>query len=104
MYVNKDRCVLQFTKTGFFKRAQGFIPSDGKAQGKDEAGAKAEWSRRAKSSPELFSTAESFIVQADVNGRTVYRVRAGSFATTADADAFCNAYKAKGGQCFRVAK
>jgi hypothetical protein len=74
------------------------------AAASDEAGAKAEWDRRAKSSPELFSTAERFIVQADVNGRTVYRVRAGSFATTADADAFCNAYKAKGGQCFRVTK
>ncbi|MEP7170384.1 MAG: carboxypeptidase-like regulatory domain-containing protein, partial [Bacteroidota bacterium] len=27
IYLNKDRCVLQFTKTGFFKRAEGFIPS-----------------------------------------------------------------------------
>jgi hypothetical protein len=43
-------------------------------------------------------------VQADVNGRTVYRLRAGSFATAADADGFCNAFKAKGGECFRTTK
>ncbi|MEP7170831.1 MAG: carboxypeptidase-like regulatory domain-containing protein, partial [Bacteroidota bacterium] len=27
LFVNKDRCVLQFSKTGFFNRAQGFIAS-----------------------------------------------------------------------------
>ncbi|MEP7168989.1 MAG: carboxypeptidase-like regulatory domain-containing protein [Bacteroidota bacterium] len=27
LFVNKNRCVLQFAKAGFFKRAQGFIPS-----------------------------------------------------------------------------
>jgi hypothetical protein len=83
--------------------------SDGKfavqvAAASTEAGAIAEWNKHAKRSPELFSAAERFVVQADVNGRTVYRLRAGSFASAADADAFCGAFKAKGGQCFRVGK
>ncbi|MDP3736120.1 MAG: SPOR domain-containing protein [Hyphomonadaceae bacterium] len=69
-----------------------------------EAAANAEWDKRAKAAPELFSAAERLIQRADVNGKTVYRVRAGSFATGADADSFCNAFKAKGGQCYRAAK
>lgn len=69
-----------------------------------EAGAIAEWDKRAKALPEFFATAERFIVQADVNGKSVYRLRAGSFASKADADAFCAAYKAKGGNCFPAAK
>ena len=39
-----------------------------------------------------------------LNGRTVYRLRAGSFATGAEADAFCNAFKSAGGQCYRATK
>lgn len=70
-----------------------------------EAGANAEWNKRIKAMPELFSAAaEKIIVQADVNGRTVYRVRVGAFATAANADAFCSAIKAKGGACFRTAR
>ena len=69
-----------------------------------EAGAMSEWDKRVKSLPEFFSAAERFIVQADVNGKTVYRLRAGAFASKADADAFCTAYKAKGGNCFPAAK
>lgn len=74
------------------------------AAASSEEGASAEWNRHAKKAPDLFAAAEKVIVQADVNGRTVYRVRAGSFATAADADSFCNAFKARGGECFRVAK
>jgi hypothetical protein len=69
-----------------------------------EAAAISEWNKHVKFSPELFSGAERFVVQAEVNGKTVYRLRAGSFASSADADGFCGAFKAKGGQCFRVAK
>jgi SPOR domain len=69
-----------------------------------EAAATAEWDKRAKASPDLFGAAEKIIVKADVNGRTVYRLRVGSFATPADAEAFCTAFKAKGGACFRTAK
>jgi cytoskeletal protein RodZ len=69
-----------------------------------EAAALGEWEKRAKASPELFSAAERLVVQADVNGRTVYRLRAGAFATGADADAFCAAYQAKGGACFKTTR
>ncbi len=69
-----------------------------------EAAALSEWDRRAKASPELFSAAEKLVVKADVNGRTVYRLRAGAFATGADADAFCAAYQAKGGACFKTTR
>lgn len=94
------------SSSGAFKPA---FAADGKfavqmAATGTETAAIGEWNKRAKSSPELFSGAERFVEQADVNGRTVYRLRAGSFATAADADAFCAAFKAKGGQCFKVAK
>jgi cell division septation protein DedD len=69
-----------------------------------EASALAEWDRRAKALPEFFASAERYVVQADVNGKTVYRLRAGPFAAKADADAFCAAYKATGGNCFPAAK
>lgn len=69
-----------------------------------EAAALSEWDKRAKASPELFSAAERLVVQADVNGRTVYRLRAGAFATGADADAFCAAYQSKGGACFKTTR
>jgi outer membrane biosynthesis protein TonB len=74
------------------------------AAGATEAAAIGEWSKHVRFSPELFSGAERLVVQAEVNGKTVYRLRAGSFASSADADAFCSAFKAKGGACFRVAK
>lgn len=69
-----------------------------------EAAALSEWDKRAKALPELFSTAERVVIKADVNGRTVYRLRAGAFATGADADAFCAAYQARGGACFKTTR
>jgi hypothetical protein len=69
-----------------------------------EAAAHAEWMRRAKAAPGLLEGAEKSVVKADVNGRTVYRLRAGSFASSADADSFCSAIKATGGACFIAKK
>lgn len=74
------------------------------AAASSEPGAIAEWDKRAKALPTFFSGAERYIVQADVNGKTVYRLRAGPFGSKADADAFCNAFKAKGGNCFPARK
>jgi hypothetical protein len=93
-------------ESGAFKPS---FAADGKfavqiAAAATEAAAISEWNKHVKFSPELFSGAERFVVQAEVNGKTVYRLRAGSFASSADADGFCGAFKAKGGQCFRVAK
>lgn len=69
-----------------------------------EATATAEWTKLQKAHPDLLSGAERFIQQADVNGRTVYRLRVGSFASKADANAFCAAFKAKGGNCYPAVK
>ncbi len=69
-----------------------------------EAGAAAEWDRRAKAMPEFFAGAERYVQHADVNGKSVYRLRAGPFGSKADADAFCSAFKARGGNCFPATK
>jgi hypothetical protein len=93
-------------------QAMGFKPAFAKngtylvqiAAPSTEASAIAEWEKRVSALPEFFSGAERFIVQADVNGKTVYRLRAGPFGSKADADAFCSAFKAKGGNCFPATK
>jgi hypothetical protein len=85
-----------------FSSGGAYLVQIGAASTQD--GADAEWARRAKTSPDLFGAAEKVVVRADVNGKTVYRVRAGAFATAADADSFCSAFKATGGDCFRTAK
>lgn len=69
-----------------------------------EASANAEWTRLSKDHPDLLSGAERFVVQADVNGKTVYRLRVGTFGSKADAVAFCAAFKAKGGNCLPAVK
>jgi outer membrane biosynthesis protein TonB len=68
------------------------------------ASADAEWARMSKTWPDLLSGAERFVQQADVNGKTVYRLRVGSFASKADAAAFCTVFKAKGGNCYPAVK
>ena len=68
------------------------------------ASADAEFARMSKAWPELLVGAERFVQQADVNGKTVYRLRVGSFASKADAAAFCTAFKAKGGNCYPALK
>lgn len=74
------------------------------AAASSEADALSEWERKRRLAPNLFAGAEKLIAKADVNGRIVYRVRVGYFATAADADGFCSAFKAKGGDCFRAVK
>jgi len=69
-----------------------------------EASASTEWMRLQKAHPDLLASAERFIQQADVNGRTVYRLRVGSFASKADAVSFCTAFKAQGGNCLPAVK
>jgi hypothetical protein len=68
------------------------------------ASADAEFARMSKSWPDLLSGAERFVQEADVNGKTVYRLRVGSFASKADAAAFCTAFKAQGGNCYPAVK
>ena len=69
-----------------------------------EATANSEWTKMLKAYPDLLTGGEKFIQQADVNGKTVYRLRVGSFASKADAATFCAAFKAKGGNCYPALK
>jgi hypothetical protein len=68
------------------------------------ASADAEFARMSKAWPDLLSGAERFVQVADVNGKTVYRLRVGSFPSKADAAAFCTAFKARGGNCYPAVK
>lgn len=69
-----------------------------------QSAADAEWTKLKGAHADLLASAERFIQQADVNGKTVYRLRVGSFASKADAAAFCAAFKARGGNCYPAVK
>ncbi|MEZ5937655.1 MAG: SPOR domain-containing protein [Hyphomonadaceae bacterium] len=69
-----------------------------------QAAAESEWTRRRNMAPDLFNGGQKIIMQAEVNGRSVYRARIGNFATASEADAFCDALKARGGDCYRAVK
>jgi septal ring-binding cell division protein DamX len=69
-----------------------------------EATANSEWTKMLKAYPDLLKGGEKSIQQADVDGKTFYRLRVGSFASKADAIAFCVAFKAKGGNCLPALK
>jgi hypothetical protein len=69
-----------------------------------QSSAEGEWTKMKGAHADLLSGAERFIQEADVNGRTVYRLRVGSFASKADAAAFCTAFKARGGNCYPAVK
>ena len=64
-----------------------------------EALGRIEWERLSKKMPALLATRAPILLRADVAGRTVWRVRTGGFADTAEATAFCIKVKARGGSC-----
>ena len=67
--------------------------------------ADAAWTRFSRRSPALFQNARKDIQQADLGERGVYfRVRAGYFASRADAAQFCGQVKALGQECLVVGK
>ncbi len=68
------------------------------------AKADAEYARVAGLAPDLFAGAERVVVPVQVNGTQMYRVRVGSFASADDANAFCSAYKARVGDCYRATR
>lgn len=68
------------------------------------ASADEEYARRARQAPDLFAGAERVVVPVQVNGKQMYRVRVGSFASAEDANAFCSAYKARVGDCYRATR
>lgn len=67
--------------------------------------ADAAWTRFSRRSPALFQSARKDVQQADLGERGVYfRVRAGYFASRADAAQFCGQVKALGQECLVVGK
>jgi len=67
--------------------------------------AEAAWTRFSRRSPALFQNARKDVQQADLGERGVYfRVRAGYFASRADAAQFCGQVKALGQECLVVGK
>jgi cell division septation protein DedD len=67
--------------------------------------ADAAWTRFSRRAPALFAPARKDVQQADLGERGIYfRVRAGYFATRADAAQFCGQVKSLGQECLVVGK
>ena len=64
-----------------------------------EHAAKLEWGRLAKRMPGLFDGRRPAFVRAERDGHVFWRLRTGGFADTAQATAFCERVRAKGGGC-----
>lgn len=65
--------------------------------------ARAAWQHLLQQMPELIRGRAPTVVQADVNGRQLWRLRATGFATRADAATFCGEVQRNHGQCWVVA-
>ena len=59
----------------------------------------AEWQRLAKRMPDLLGPRRPAVVQAQHDGKTIWRLRTGGFSDTAAATAFCTQVRAKGAGC-----
>ena len=65
----------------------------------------AEWTKASTRAPSLMSRAQKVVTTVDLGDKGVWhRVRAGHFDSRPAAEAFCNAYKASGGDCFVTAR
>ncbi len=64
-----------------------------------EAHAHAEWQRLAARDPTLFGVRALVVMPVDHQGRTLWRIRTGGFASVADATSFCTHVHAIGGAC-----
>ncbi len=63
------------------------------------------WDKASKNAPKLFENANRHVQTVDLGPKGVWhRVQAGSFDSRADANVFCKAYKAKGGDCIVALK
>jgi hypothetical protein len=69
---------------------------------KSEAQAQVAWERLAKKMPELFGQHRAMFQKVNEPGPMPWRLRTGGFADPAQAKAFCDKVKAKGGQCALV--
>jgi hypothetical protein len=66
---------------------------------KSETDAQGDWDKLAKKLPDLFRDHRALFQKTDEHGPTPWRLRTGGFADAAQAKAFCDKVKAKGGQC-----
>lgn len=66
---------------------------------KSEAGAQADWDKLAKKLPELMGAHRPLFQKSNETGPTPWRLRTGGFNDQAQAKAFCDKVKVKGGQC-----
>jgi SPOR domain len=64
-----------------------------------DTAAQAEWQRLSKQLPALLTGRQPAVQRAVVDGKTVYRLRTGGFATMAAATEFCAQVRAKGAGC-----
>jgi hypothetical protein len=69
---------------------------------KSEADAQAAWDRLAKKAPELLGSHHPLFQKTNEAGPAPWRLRTSGFADPAQAKAFCDKVKAKGGQCAMV--
>ncbi len=64
-----------------------------------EAGAKLEWRRLEQRMPQLLSRHRPLVSKLERDGRVYWRLRTGGFEDAAQATAFCERVRAKGGGC-----
>jgi hypothetical protein len=66
---------------------------------KSEAAAQGEWDKLAKKLPDVMSAHRPLFQKTSETGATPWHLRTGGFTDQAQAKAFCDKVKAKGGQC-----
>ena len=64
-----------------------------------ESAARQEWDRLSHRMPDLFGSHHPVFSRIDHDGRTLWRLRTGDFASEAQATQFCQLVRAKGGGC-----
>ena len=88
---------------GSASRRPEIIPAPGTmvqlAAYSSQTAAHAGWDKLLKRSPDLLGGRRPLIVSAVSGGKTVWRLRAGGFASVPEAEAFCGRVKARGGDC-----
>ena len=68
-----------------------------------EAAARHEWQQLRQRVPDVIGSREPSVMPAEVDGHQLWRLRAGGFATRADAAAFCDLLQSRHSSCWVVA-